>query len=96
MMIKLTGGWVSVEHIQAITPIEGGGTLVHFLDAKIVLKEDVDDVANRVNEIRATISVLRELYTQGDELEAAEMLRSLASKNSQTEGKTDGEEESED
>lgn len=62
MMIRLSGGWVSVRHIQTITPVEVGGKIegstIQLVDGKIEVDEDPDVVAARVNEIRSAEMLL--------------------------------------
>ena len=94
MMIKLTGGWISVAHVQAIEP-SGDSSVVILIDGRVSVKESPDEVAGRINEIRAVIAVLRELFSEGDHIEAAALLRSLVAKHSEEEGADNGEEESE-
>ncbi len=54
MMIKLAGGWVSVRHAQAITERnKSGGSRVQLVDGVIEIEDDPDDVAGRINEVRA-------------------------------------------
>ena len=103
MLIKLTGGWISVLHVQSIEPITagGGGCIVRVLDATIVLEESADVVAGRINEVRSAISALASYATAGPECPedvdaAVIMLESLVQANPKSEEAADnGEEKSE-
>ena len=99
MMIKLTGGWVSVQHVQHIVPRANGnaGCTVWMVDNHFDADEAPEVVAERVNEVRAALVVLQgftstERDNMADENEGIDLLRSIIRGQ---EDADNGEEESE-
>ncbi len=91
MLIKLTGGWVSVRHIQTITPGEEGGSCVQLVDGKIEVDEEADVVAARVNEIRAAEMLLA--IHEFDDLEGAVALVASITRGLPESGKKEGDDD---
>ncbi len=97
MMIKLTGGYVSVLHVQTIEPMpDGKGCTIRLIDGILISSEKADVVAARVNEVRAAIATLRENYSAIEDMtDASDLLKDIAAKHSEEEVAENGEEESE-
>ena len=99
MMIRLSGGWVSVEHVQHIVPKGNGnsGCTVWMIDNHFDANEDADVVAELVNEVRAALVTLAgytstERENMADENEGIDLIRSIVRRQ---EAADNGEEESE-